>query len=77
MKHKFKRKTMNKTEYFNKAVLLKLPSTRCDEVDKLTEALGMTRTAFLHQAIARNVKYINQVEIPFIRRQQQNYNRVQ
>lgn len=67
---------MNKTELYNKAVSLNLPSSLCDDMDKIADELGMTRTSFLHQSIQRNVDYMNKVELPLIRERQSNYNHV-
>jgi predicted DNA-binding protein len=67
---------MNKTKLFDKAVSLNLPSTLCYKMDEITEELGMTRTAFLHQSIARNVEYMNKHELPMIRQRQRNYDTI-
>ncbi len=67
---------MNKTEEYNKAVTLNLPSSLCNEMDEIVSELGLTRTAFLHQSIIRNVEYMEKVEMPIVRQRQKNYNKI-
>jgi predicted DNA-binding protein len=67
---------MNKTITYDKAVSLNLPSSLCFEMDEIAEELGMTRTAFLHKSIERYVEFMNDVQLPNIRKQKSLYNRI-
>jgi|GEM_PF-4172319 len=65
---------MNKTQQYDKAISLNLPSSLCNEMDDLVRKTGMTRTSFLHQSIHSYVDYMKTVELPILKERQQHYN---
>ncbi len=57
----------------DKAILLNVSRSLCNEMDNLVVEIGMNRTSFIQQSIIRNLKYMHRYELPIIQNRQYNY----
>lgn len=49
---------------YEKQIIIKVPDQMFDQISNVSKALGKTKSAFLRQAIIRNVNFVLEVELP-------------